>query len=249
MKETRKIGKAEAYVRSRSFLSQKDIVTDKDSWMLTMMTPLLHWFSRHRSSRLAAGCMLAFVLLLPLALAACNDAPPSTDAALNELHWCDKQTLLFQDATQSPPTPLTDWKQVKAALDFTVYLPQRLPVGACLVSGEALIHDKVLGSSFGVSYLLPGDVTLAFSETALSGGNTASFQCSPSNGPQPTSTPGEETPTATSSPTPTPGNAVTLLCLGGKGQTSIVMGSNASEKELQTLFNGLQSNVDWIPKK
>ena len=52
--------------------------------MLTMMTPLLHWFSRHRSSRLAAGCMLAFVLLLPLALAACNDAPPSTDAALNE---------------------------------------------------------------------------------------------------------------------------------------------------------------------
>src|SRR5579885_1214322 len=116
------------------------------------MTSLARWGVRHRPGRHVLGCLLGALLLLPLALAACNEAPPPNDAALNQLHWCDKQTLLFQDASQTPAVPLTDWAQVKTALDFTIYLPERLPIGSCLVSGEALIHDKVLGSSFGISY-------------------------------------------------------------------------------------------------
>jgi hypothetical protein len=195
----------------------------------------------------APGWALGALVLLALVLAACNDAPPPSGTVLNQLHWCGKQTMLFQDASQSPPATLTDWGQVKQALDFTTYLPQRLPAGSCLVSGEALIHDKVLGSSFGVSYLLPGGVSLAFSETAVSNQQTLTFQCSPSSGAPTAATP---TPTGTPTPTPTPGvgNANTLLCLGAKGKTNIVIDSNDSEKDLQALFNGLQPNVDWIPK-
>src|SRR5579862_6139316 len=174
--------------------------------------PLRHWLAQRRHGRLAASTLLGALLLLPLVLAACNDTPPPSGDALNKLHWCDKQTLLFQDASQTPPTQLTDWNQVKAALDFTVYLPAQLPSGTCLVSGEALIHDKVLGSSFGVSYLLPSGTSLAFSETAVTNQQTAAFQCSASSG-VPSLTP-TATATASSTPTPTPdtGNtAVTLL--------------------------------------
>jgi hypothetical protein len=201
------------------------------------------------------GALLGALLLLPLALAACNETPPPpTDAALNQLHWCDQQTLLFQDASQSPPATLTDWSQVKSALDFTVYLPRQLPIGTCLVSGEALVHDKVLGSSFGISYLLPSGATLAFSETAVSGQQAATFQCSPSNGPSttPTATPtaaptaGTVTPPV---PTTTGSNAVTLLCLGAKDSTNVVIDSSEAEKDLQTTFNSLQANIDWIPQK
>ncbi|HEU5368209.1 MAG TPA: hypothetical protein VFU69_07080 [Ktedonobacterales bacterium] len=217
------------------------------------MTSLARWGVRHRPGRHVLGCLLGALLLIPLALAACNEAPPpSNDAALNQLHWCDKQTLLFQDASQFPAVPLTDWAQVKTSLDFTVYLPERLPVGSCLVSGEALIHDKVLGSSFGISYLLPGGVSLALSETAAAGNQAAAFQCSPSSSVTPTSAPTSGTPTATATPgtpTPTPIGGNTLLCLGAKGQTNVVMDSSESEKDLQATFNGLKANVDWIPKK
>lgn len=213
----------------------------------------LNWLARHQPGRAASGRALGALLLLPLALAACNDTPPlpPTDTPLNQLHWCDKQTLLFQDASQSPPAALTDWEQVRSALDFTVYLPQTLAKGSCLVAGEAIIHDKVLGSSFGVSYLLPNGNSLAFSETAVSGEAAPTFQCSPSTGTT-TETP-TPTPTSTGTPTPTTptpglGNSVTLLCLGSKAKTNIVIDSSESEKDLQTLFSGLQANVDWIPK-
>ncbi len=170
-----------------------------------------------------AGCML---LLLPLVLAACNDAPPPNGTLLNQLHWCDKPTTLFQDASQSPPTALTDWKQVKGDLAFTVYLPERLPDGSCLVSGHAIVHDKVLGSMFSISYELPNGTPLALSETAVSGQSIPNLECSPD-----TSNPGSQ------------------LCLGTKGQTSIVISSKKSEKDLQALFKDLQPNVDWLPKK
>ncbi len=208
------------------------------------MILLFNWGAR-RCGRFAPGWMLSALLLGLLALAACNDAPPPPNGTvLNQLHWCDKQTLLFQDASQSPPARLTDWGQVKSALDFTVYLPQTLPSGSCLVSGEALIHDKVLGSSFGVTYVLPGGGSLAFSETAVSGQQAPTFQCSPSNG-TPTTTPARGT------PTPPPGMAggATLLCLGAKGKTNIVIDSSESQKDLQAIFDGLQANVDWIPQK
>ncbi|HLV99297.1 MAG TPA: hypothetical protein VKT82_11545 [Ktedonobacterales bacterium] len=221
-----------------------------------IIAPFARRLVRHQPDRLALGALVGAVLLLPLVLAACSDTPPPpTGTVLDQLHWCGQQTLLFQDASQTPPATLTDWTQVKAALDFTVYLPQQLPAGTCLVSGEALIHDKVLGSSFGISYLLPGGVSLAFSETAATGQQTAAFQCSPSNGAPgttPTATPTAAPTTGTVTPpvpTTTTSNAVTLLCLGAKGKTNVVIDSSEAEKDLQTTFNSLQANVDWIPKK
>jgi type II secretory pathway pseudopilin PulG len=167
-------------------------------------------------------------LLLPLVLAACggNTPPPSGGTALNQLHWCDKPTQLFQDGSQTPPAALTEWSQVKAQLDFTVYLPATLPDGSCLVSAHALVKDKVLGSNFSVSYLLPGGVPLALSETSLSDQNASPFQCS-----------------ADAS------NKGTFDCLGAKDKTNVVIVSKAAQKDLQSLFSGLQPNVDWQPKK
>ncbi len=207
-------------------------------------------FARQRAPRwlFRLGGMIGVLALLALTLAACtNDTPPapSTNGTpIAQLHWCTKPVAVFQDASQSPATMLTDWAQVKTALDFTTYLPKTLPPGSCLVSGEATVHDKVLGSSFGVSYLLPGNVSLAISETAVSGAQAPTFACSPSSGSGASGTP---TPTAG---TPTPGagdQTSTLLCLGAKDKTNVVIDSSESEKDLQTLFNSLQPNVTWLP--
>lgn len=216
-----------------------------------LLNLLFRWFAPHQRGRHAPIQALGALALLSLVLAACNDtsppAPSPNGATLDQLHWCGKQTILFQDASQSPPTVLTDWQQVKGALDFTVYLPQQLPSGSCLVSGEAIVHDKVLGSSFGVSYVLPGGDSLAFSETALGNQQASTFQCSASNG-APGSTP-TPPPTTSGTPTTTAGNPNTLLCLGTKDKTSVVIDSSEAQKDLQTLFNGLAANVDWLPKR
>src|SRR5579883_3413591 len=185
-----------------------------------------------------AGWLL---VLLPLALAACNDTPPPppTDIPLNQLSWCSSaHTLIFQDASQATPTAIASWTQVKPQLGFTIYLPPMLPKGTCLVSGEALVHDKILGSTFGVTYLLPGGMPLAFSEAHVSSDQLITFQCSTGE-----ATPGPGTPTA-----PPAGNQ-TLQCLGQKGQTTIVIVSDQTQKEIQTTFNNLQPDVDWVPKK
>jgi hypothetical protein len=190
--------------------------------------PARAWAARHW--RWAASLRWAGLglLLLPLALAACggDTPPPSGNTPLNQLHWCDKPTQLFQDGSQSPPATLTEWPKVQPQLNFTVYLPATLPDGSCLVSAHALVNDKVLGSSFSVSYLMPGGVPLAFSETALSEQSASAFQCSPDAS-----------------------NKGTFDCLGAKDKTNIVMVSRAEQKTLETLFNGLQANVDWQPKK
>ena len=191
---------------------------------------------------------------LLLLLAACNTTPPPpvpNGAPLNQLHWCtSSHTLVFQDTGQSPPTQLASWTQVKQQLGFTTYLPQMLPTGTCLVSGEALIHDKILGSTFGVTYLLPGGIALAFSEAEVSSDQTITFQCSsgastPTPG-SPTATPASPTPGTT---TPGPASSKTLQCLGAKGQTTIVIVSDQPQSALQTTFTSLQPNVDWVPKK
>lgn len=188
-----------------------------------VMSRWLSWVSRGPGFR-ALG--IAF-LFLPLALAACNStAPPPVDSALNQLKWCDKPTMLFQDASQSPPTTITDWATVKTALSFTVYLPARLPNGTCLVDGHAIVHDKVLGSSFSIAYQLPGGMPLALSETLVTGATTPNLQCQADTS-----------------------SKDTLLCLGTKEQTSVVIDGKQSQKDLQTLFTNLKANIDWEPAK
>lgn len=187
------------------------------------------WAARAGRRAAPLGWLGLAFLLVSLLLAACNGntpQPPSGDTALNQLHWCDKPIQLFQDGSQSPPAEVTEWAKVKSQLNFTVYLPAALPDGSCLVSAHALVNDKVLGSTFSVSYLLPGGVPLAFSETALNEQNASAFQCSPDAS-----------------------NQGTFDCLGAKDKTNVVMVSKAEQKQLQSLFNGLQPNVDWQPKK
>ncbi len=187
------------------------------------------WAARAWRKAVPLGWLGLGCLLLSLVLAACggDTPPPSGRTQLNQLHWCDKPTQLFQDGSQSPPGVLTEWSKVKAQLNFTVYLPATLPDGSCLVSAHALVNDKVLGSTFSISYLLPGGVPLAFSETAVSEqSSTGAFQCSPDAS-----------------------NQGTFDCLGARDKTNVVMVSKAEQKDLQSLFNGLQPNVDWQPTK
>jgi hypothetical protein len=174
--------------------------------------------------------MVLALLLVALAVAACGgDTPtqPNGSTQLNQLHWCDNPTMLFQDGSQTPPASLTDWSKVKSQLNFAVYLPATLPEGSCLVAAHALVNDKVQGSNFSVSYLLPGGVPLALSETALNPQQAASsFQCSPDAS-----------------------NQGTFDCLGAKDKTNVVIVSKAAQKDLEALFTGLQSNIDWQPIK
>lgn len=144
------------------------------------------------------------------------------------------------------PTTITDWNVVKADLGFTVYLPENLPRGTCLVSAQATVHDPTFGGSFLIGYLLPDHTSITISEAPLTSQN-ATFQCSVSNssttqksGPSASAT---GTPQVTASPTPIP----LQLCSGARVTTNIVLSARRSVEYLQQTFNALQSNVTWIP--
>lgn len=144
------------------------------------------------------------------------------------------------------PTTLTNWNVVKTDLGFTVFLPANLPRGTCLVSSQATVHDPTFGGSFLIGYLLPDHTSITISEAPLTS-QSATFQCSVSNSsttqkssPSAAST---ATPQVTASPTPIP----LQLCSGARDTTNIVLSARRSVEYLQQTFNGLQSNVTWIP--
>jgi hypothetical protein len=146
------------------------------------------------------------------------------------------------------PTTLTDWKVVKADLGFSVFLPVTLPHATCLVSAQATVHDPTFGGSFLIGYLLSDHTSITISEAPLTSQSTT-FQCNVSNsagaqksGPSAT---GTGTPSVPVSPTPTP--IPLQLCSGAKETTNIVLSARRSVEYLQQVFNGLQSNVTWIP--
>lgn len=144
------------------------------------------------------------------------------------------------------PTTLTDWGVVKTNLGFGVYLPANLPRGTCLVSAQATVHDPTFGGSFLIGYLLPDHTSITISEAPLTSQN-ATFQCNVSNSSstQKNNPPAAGTPTATVSPTATP--VPLQLCSGARETTNIVLSARRSVEYLQQTFNGLQSNVNWIP--
>src|SRR6266480_848923 len=213
-----------------------------------------------------AWLFLAIVLLLSNGiLASCtglfggSPGPTATatptELAIAQLHWCGKPSMLFRDegaaptptATVVPRTPRTinDWSVVEANLDFTVFLPTKLPRNACLVNAQATIHDPIIGGSFTIGYLLPDHSAFTLSEAPLLSQNTA-FQCNSSNGgkPQANTTPKTGTPAPSQSATQ---GASLLLCSGAKDKTNIVMSARGSTAHLQQIFNNLQPNVTWIP--
>ena len=177
--------------------------------------------------------------------------------ALAKLHWCGKQILIFRDegatktstptASSTPsvnitatvtPQTLTDWQQVEPNLGFTVFLPQTLPEGSCLISASGTIHDPTFGGIFTIGYVLPDHDAISLSEAPLATQGT-SFQCSPSSSS--TST------VKGTTPTPGPTAVPVQLCTGVHGSTNIVLSARGTTASLQKLFNGLQSNVTWEP--
>ncbi|GAC1650768.1 MAG: hypothetical protein NVS4B12_20910 [Ktedonobacteraceae bacterium] len=183
-------------------------------------------------------------------------ATATPQVALADLHWCGKPVLVFRDEgstksgtptagatpsdTMTPgatPTTLTDWKQVEPNLGFTVFLPQTLPQGSCLISASGTIHDPTFGGIFTIGYVLPNHDAISLSEAPLASQNSA-FQCSVSSsagsGKNGTPTPG---------PAPDP----IQLCTGAHSTTNIVLSARGATATLQQLFSALQPHVSWIP--
>ena len=184
--------------------------------------------------------------------------------ALADLHWCGKPVLIFRDegatkintptATTSTPstsvtptdtvtpiaTPktLTDWQQVEPNLGFSVFLPQTLPQGSCLISASGTIHDPTFGGIFTIGYVLPDHDAISLSEAPLAS-QSSNFQCSPSS----------STTSGKSSSTPTPGPTVdpVQLCTGARGNTNVVLSARGATSALEQLFSALQTNVAWVP--
>jgi len=178
--------------------------------------------------------------------------------ALADLHWCGKPVLVFRDEgatkTSTPtttsvtpttttvtstatPKTLTDWKQVEPSLGFTVFLPQTLPQGSCLISASGTIHDPTFGGIFTIGYILPNHDAISLSEAPLASQSSA-FQCSPSSS------------TANGkSGTPTPGPTVepVQLCTGAHGNTNVVLSARGATSALEQLFGTLQARVAWVP--
>jgi len=179
--------------------------------------------------------------------------------ALAKLHWCGKQILIFRDegspqsgtpttsgtpATTGTGTPaatpvtITNWQQVEPQLGFSVYLPQTLPQGSCLISASGTIHDPTVGSIFTIGYVLPNHDAISLSE-APHASQSSTFECSPSS---------DSTSTKGSTPTPGPTATPVQLCTGAHGTTNIVLSARGTTASLQQLFNALQTKVVWEPE-
>lgn len=200
-------------------------------------------------ARLALGGV--GVALFALALAACNNSGPGpgpNTLNLAQVPWCDQPSVTFQDDGKLSHPIVTDWNQVKSQLDFTPYLPATMPKGSCLALVGGSIHDPIFGAHFRITYNLPGNLPLSFSEapkqTVVNNlGNT--LQCSqvaPLGGATATPNP---TPNATPAATPSPALSV---CVGNIGNTNISLASPQASATLQHLFGTLKPNVDWVPQ-
>lgn len=186
--------------------------------------------------------------LLALTVAACASSNSDTSLnpnmlALTNVPWCDQPSITFQDDGKLSHPTLTDWSAVKSQLGFTPYLPTALPKGTCLVLAGGSIHDPVFGGHFRITYDLPTVGPLSFSEAPKHTGQTGSqsdkVQCS-----EATSGP---TPTPVATPTATP-SAPLAVCLGVIANTNVSIASAQSAGALESLFNSLRPNVNWVPR-
>jgi hypothetical protein len=179
--------------------------------------------------------------------------------ALTDLHWCGKPAMTFRDqadpnaaktASQSAlgpangtPTAISDWNVVKSNLGFTIFLPKTLPAGSCLLNAASSLRDPIFGSNFTITYVLPDQSSISFSQAPLRA-QSAGFQCNISDN---IATKGSGTPVAGSTPT---ANADTVqLCNGARDQTDIVFSARGTTATLEQFFQALQPNVDWMPAK
>lgn len=185
-----------------------------------------------------------------------------TPVALSQLSWCGKPQMMFRDQASSSvksssgqtslgpadntPRTLTDWNVVKANLGFTLYLPQTLPPGTCLLSVSSSLRDPIFGSNFTIDYVLPNHDALSFSQAPLRGQQKIAFQCNVS---QQNASSTAATGVAVAQATPATSQAPVQLCSGTDDQTSIVFADRGSTSTLQQFFQALKPNVDWQPAK
>ena len=136
------------------------------------------------------------------------------------------------------PKTLTDWSQVEPNLGFSVFLPQTLPQGSCLISASGTIHDPTFGGIFTIGYVLPDHDAISLSEAPLAS-QSSTFQCSPAS----STTSGK----SNSTPTPGPTAVPVQLCTGARSNTNIVLSARGATSALEQLFSALQANVAWVP--
>jgi hypothetical protein len=169
------------------------------------------------------GLMLAGTACASIPQAQGQGSSSVQQIALADVHWCSSPLITFEDKQSAPPKIISDWSTIAPALHFTIYLPATLPKGSCLVTVAGAIHDTVQGNHFSISYLLPNQSPMSFLESPLSG-SVKAFQCQIPQQP-----------------------ATTLICLGTRGQTAVLIAAKESQAQIKALFNSLTTGVTWQP--
>lgn len=188
-------------------------------------------------------------------------------AALTSFNWCGKPSEIFRDQASShveggttqptglgpaddKPKTVTDWNTVKQNLGFTIYLPKTLPSGSCLLSVSGSLRDPIFGSNFTITYVLPNQDAISFSQAPVRVKNIA-FQCNVSQSSSSTTAKDNAGSgvKAASTPTSTAAQPPIQLCNGIRDQTNIVFSARGSTATLQQLFQNLRPNIDWTPAK
>jgi hypothetical protein len=226
--------------------------------------------------KLSSLSLVSMLILLCIALAACSgstsnstnstNTPAATATptlvSLTQLSWCGKPQMMFRDQASSSvkssstqtglgpadntPKTLTDWNVVKANLGFTLYLPQTLPAGTCLLSVSSSLRDPIFGSNFTIDYVLPNRDALSFSQAPLRSQPRMAFQCNVS---QPSASSTAVTGTSVAQVTPVATQVPVQLCSGIENQTSIVFADRGTTSTLQKFFQDLKPDVAWQPAK
>jgi hypothetical protein len=183
-------------------------------------------WSRLRQPIWGAACLTALLLILGGCSVGGGSGSPtqSNELALTQIPWCDSVSINFIDSSSVNDNSITSWSAVSNQLGFTPYLPKTFPKGTCLVLAGGSIHDPIFGGHFDVTWNLPGNVPMSFSEAPKRAGLGSSVQCAGSTQ-----------------------QSKTEICLGTMGDTGITIASTESASSIQSLFQSLSPNVDWLP--
>lgn len=187
--------------------------------------------AEHVRSGLKRWRLVPLAGMCVLALGGCSLGGGSTaktssnDLALNAVPWCGGQSLFsFQDDSTTAQITVTDWSKVKGQLGFTPYLPTTLPKGTCLALAGGTIHDPIYGGHLSVTYILPSQVPVSFSEAPVHTGQQSALQCVASSQ-----------------------DATTAICIGVQGTTTVTIASKQPTSQLQSFFKTLKPATDWTP--
>jgi len=164
-----------------------------------------------------------------LTLAGCNlfggGPTGGGDQSLTQISWCDRKDISFKDQSVPSSDPLTNWADVKDQLGFTYYLPSSLQKGTCLMFAGGKIHDPVYnGGTFSITYNLPNDGPLSFSEAPKLANASTNVQCLQSAQ-----------------------DPKTNICQGVVSDTNVTIVSRLSTSAIQNYYSSLKGNLACVP--